>query len=159
LCCTTAITKHHEHLCCSPDTLKQAESTPGVMRSTRSFLTAQSKDTASLAQKRCSWISLRNTPWYAEHAYLPVVKKSLISLAHRNNHHVVFFLRKVLHWSASPSRKIHCLRAQIAPQNTHEPSHVLSPRGCGVSRSQPLSRRQRWAIFVPASYKNMALAR
>jgi hypothetical protein len=59
LCCTTAITEHHEHLCCSLDALKQTESTPGVMISMRSFLTSQSKDTACLAQKRCSWISLR----------------------------------------------------------------------------------------------------
>jgi hypothetical protein len=56
---TTAITEHHEHLCCSPDALKQTESTPGVMISMRSFITSQSKKTACLAQKMCSWISLR----------------------------------------------------------------------------------------------------
>jgi hypothetical protein len=39
--------------------LKQTESTPDVMRSMRSFLTSQSKETACLAQKMCSWISLR----------------------------------------------------------------------------------------------------
>jgi hypothetical protein len=58
--CRTTISEHHEHLCCNLEALKQTESTPGVVISMISFLTPQSKDTASLAQKRCSWISLRN---------------------------------------------------------------------------------------------------
>jgi hypothetical protein len=66
-----------------------------------------------------------------------VVKKSLISLAHQNNHHVVFYLRTVLHWNGSPPRKIHCLRAQIVPQRTHEPTFVQFASGLVCNRHAP----------------------